>query len=101
MAVIVAGRPLFIASVADERRKMQSMSGKRDRTNELKVFLSDDEKYVLDNKVKASGMRNKSEYIRHMILYNYTYDIDYKDLQEYSRQISAIGRTLTLSVSGL
>ena len=33
------------------------MSGKRERTNELKVFLSDDEKYVLDNKVKASGIR--------------------------------------------
>ena len=44
------------------------MSGKRDRTNELKVFLSDNEQYVLDNKVKASGMRNKSEYFRHMIL---------------------------------
>ena len=73
-----------------------SMSGKRDRTNELKVFLSDDEKYVLDNKVKTSGMRNKSEYIRHMILYNYTYDIDYKDLQEYSRQISAIGRNINM-----
>ncbi len=31
------------------------MSGKRDRTNELKVFLIDNEQYVLDNKVKASG----------------------------------------------
>ena len=28
------------------------MSGKRDRTNELKVFLSDNEQYVLDEKVK-------------------------------------------------
>lgn len=44
------------------------MSGKRDRTNELKVFLSDNEQYVLDEKVKTSHMRNKSEYIRHMIL---------------------------------
>ena len=78
------------------REEVMSMSGKRDRTNELKVFLSDDEKYVLDNKVKVSGMRNKSEYIRHMILYNYTYDIDYKDLQEYSRQISAIGRNINM-----
>ena len=31
-----------------------------------------------------------------MILYNYTYDIDYKDLQEYSRQISAIGRNINM-----
>ena len=62
------------------------MSGKRERTNELKVFLSDDEKYVLNNKVKASGMRNISEYIRHMILYNYTYDCNYDELREYNRQ---------------
>jgi hypothetical protein len=72
------------------------MSGKRERTNELKVFLSDDEKYVLDNKVKASGMRNKSEYIRHMILYNYTYDCNYDELREYNRQLSAIGRNINM-----
>ena len=72
------------------------MSGRRDRTNELKVFLSDDEEYVLENKVKASGMRNKSEYIRHMILYNYTYDVDYKDLQEYNRQLSIIGKNINM-----
>ncbi len=72
------------------------MSGKRDRTNELKVFLSDDEKYVLDNKVKASGMRNKSEYIRHMILYNYTYDINYDELREYNRQLSTIGKNINM-----
>ena len=72
------------------------MSGKRDRTNELKVFLSDNELYVLENKVKASGMRNKSEYIRHMILYNYTYDINYDGLKEYSYQIAALGRNINM-----
>ena len=72
------------------------MSGKRDRTNELKVFLSDNELYVLENKVKASGMRNKSEYIRHMILYNYTYDVNYDGLKEYSYQIAALGRNINM-----
>ena len=72
------------------------MSGRRDRTNELKVFLSDNEQYVLDNKVKASGMRNKSEYIRHLILYNHTYDINYDGLKEYSYQISALGRNINM-----
>ena len=60
------------------------MSGMRERTNELKVFLSDDEKYVFDNKVKASGMLSRLEYIRHMILYNYTYDCNYDELREYN-----------------
>ena len=72
------------------------MIGRRDRTNELKVFLSDNEQYVLDNKVKASGMRNKSDYIRHMILYNYTYDCNYDELREYNRQLSAIGRNINM-----
>lgn len=72
------------------------MSGKRDRTNELKVFLSDNEQYVLDEKVKTSHMRNKSEYIRHLILYGYVYDIDYNGLKEYSYQIAALGRNLNM-----
>ena len=72
------------------------MNANRERTNELKVFLSDDEKYILDNKVKASGMHSKSEYIRHLIIYGYVYDIDYKDLQEYDRQLSIIGKNINM-----
>ncbi len=72
------------------------MSGKRDRTNELKVFLSDNEQYVLDEKVKTSHTRNKSEYIRHLILYGYVYDIDYNGLKEYSCQIAALGRNINM-----
>ena len=72
------------------------MSKERERKNPIQVYLSDDEKYVLDRKVEESHMRNMSEYIRHMILYNYTYEIDYKDLQEYSRQLSAIGRNINM-----
>ena len=72
------------------------MSGKRDRTNELKVFLSDNEKYVLDEKIKESKMRNISENIRHLILYGYVYDIDYNGLKEYNYQIAALGRTINM-----
>ncbi|SFQ34417.1 hypothetical protein SAMN02910358_01654 [Lachnospiraceae bacterium XBB1006] len=41
-------------------------------------------------------MRNISEYIRHVILYNYTYDCDYNEFREYNRQLSAIGRNLNM-----
>ena len=75
---------------------ISSMNANRERTNELKVFLSDDEKYILDNKIKASGMHSKSEYIRHLIIYGYVYDIDYKDLQEYDRQLSIIGKNINM-----
>ena len=72
------------------------MNPKRERTNELKVFLSDDEKYILDNKVAASGMRSISEFIRHLIIYGYVYDIDYKDLREYDKQLSIIGKNINM-----
>ncbi len=72
------------------------MDRERERKIPIQVYLSDNEKYVLDNKVKASGMRNISEYIRHMILYNYTYDINYDSLKEYSYQIAALGRNINM-----
>ncbi len=50
---------------------------KRERKNELKIFLSDDEQYILEQKVKISGMKSKSSFLRHLILYGYVYDIDY------------------------
>jgi len=49
----------------------------RERRNELKIFLSDDEQYILEQKVKASGMRSKSSFIRHQILYGYVYEVSY------------------------
>ena len=72
------------------------MGRERDRKIPIQVYLNDNEKYVLDNKVKASGMRNISEYIRHVILYNYTYDINYDGLKEYSYQIAALGRNINM-----
>ena len=49
----------------------------RERKNELKIYLSDDEQYILEQKVKLSGMRSKFSFLRHQILYGYVYDIDY------------------------
>ena len=72
------------------------MSRERDRKIPIQVYLSENEKYVLDEKVKASRMRNKSEYIRHLILYGYVYDIDYNSLKEFSYQIAALGRNINM-----
>ena len=41
----------------------------RDRQNRLTLRLSDDERYILEQKWKASGMKDKSAFIRHLILY--------------------------------
>ena len=64
---------------------------KRVRKNELKVFLSDREKEILDKKFELSGMRSKSAFIRHLIIHGYVFDINYDGLKEYSFQIRKIG----------
>ena len=66
----------------------------RERKNELKIYLSDDEQYILEQKVKASGMRDKSSFPRHQLLYGYVYDIDYSELREYNAALGKIGNNL-------
>ncbi len=49
----------------------------RERKNELKIYLSDDEQYILEQKVKISGMKSKSTFLRHLILYGFVYEVSY------------------------
>ena len=63
----------------------------RERKNELKIYLSDDEQYILEQKVKASGMKSKSAFLRRQILYGFVYDIDYSELREYNAALGRIG----------
>ena len=66
----------------------------RERKNELKIYLSDDEQYILEQKVKASGMKSKSAFLRQQILYGFVYDIDYSELREYNAALGKIRNTL-------
>ena len=66
----------------------------RERKNELKIYLSDDEQYILEQKVKASGMKSKSAFLRRQILYGFVYDIDYSELREYNAALGRIGNNL-------
>ena len=66
----------------------------RERKNELKIYLSDDEQYILEQKVKASGMKSKSAFLRRQILYGFVYDIDYSDLRKYNAALGKIGGNL-------
>ena len=62
----------------------------RERRNELKIFLSDDE----EQKVKISGMKSKSAFLRRLILYGFVYDIDYSDLRDYNYTLGKISGNL-------
>ena len=66
----------------------------RERKNELKIYLSDDEQYILEQKVKISRMKSKSSFLRHLILYGFVYDLDYSDLREYNTTLGRISNNL-------
>lgn len=66
----------------------------RERQHELKVYLSTDEHYILEQKYKISGMKSKSSFIRHLILYGYIYDVNYEHLREYNTNLARIGNNL-------
>ena len=46
----------------------------RTRKNELKIYLSDNEKYILDRKVELSKRKSASDYIRTLILFGFVYE---------------------------
>ena len=66
----------------------------RERQNRFTLRLSDDELYILEQKCKASNMKDKSSFLRHLILYGYVYDIDYSELREYNSALARIGNNL-------
>ena len=67
---------------------------KRERKIPIQIYLSEDEDYILTQNQQASGMKSKSSFLRHLILYGYVYDIDYSELQEYNATLAKIGNNL-------
>lgn len=67
---------------------------KRKRGNQVSLRLNDDEKYILEVKCKNAEYRNKNDYLRHLILYGYTYCVDYSELHDYNINLSRIGKNL-------
>ena len=70
------------------------MMANRIRTNQIGFFLSDDEKKILDEKFKLSGMKSKSAFLRKMILYGFVYDVDYSYLRKYNVELGRISSSL-------
>lgn len=73
----------------------------RKRPNEFKLYFTDEELTLLNAKFKASGMRNKNAFIRHMIFTGFIYDIDYSDLREYNTQLGKIGGNINQIIKRL
>ena len=67
---------------------------KRKRDNQLILRLNDEEKYILDAKCRDAEYKNRNDYLRHLILYRYTYYVDYSELHDYNINLSRIGKSL-------
>jgi len=67
---------------------------KRKRDNQIILRLNDNEKYILDAKCKSAEYKNRNDYLWHLILYGYTYFIDYSELHDYNINLSRIGKSL-------
>lgn len=66
----------------------------RNRKISIQLYLSDDESYILEQKWKASGMKSKSSFIRHLIVYGYVFDVNYEHLREYNTILSRISNNI-------
>lgn len=66
----------------------------RTRKKRLFIYLSDDEKYILDEKWKLSNLKSRAAFIRNLIIYGYVYDVNYEDLKKYNKELNAIGNNI-------
>ena len=68
--------------------------GNRDRSNPIQIYLSDDEMIVLKAKMRESGIKNMSQYIRELIVYSDVYYVEYKDIREMNTELGRIGNNI-------
>ena len=67
---------------------------KRERTYPVQFYLNEEEQIIFDEKVKLSGMKSKSAFLRQLILYGYVYDVDYSYLRNYNAELGRISSSL-------
>ena len=67
---------------------------KRERTYPVQFYLNEEEQIIFDEKVKLSGMKSKSAYLRKLILYGYVYEVDYSYLRKYNEELGRISSNL-------
>lgn len=58
------------------------------------LYLSEDEKIILEEKYKLSGMTSANAFIRHLIKYGFIFDVNYSELHEMNYQLGKIGNNI-------
>lgn len=67
------------------------MKKSRKRNVLVKFYVYPEEKTLIDEKVKISGKRSKSDYLRQAACYNKIAVYDFSVIKEMNKQINAIG----------
>ena len=58
-----------------------------ERPHVIKVYLNDEEKKLLETKVKNSEMISNTAFIRNLIKYGFVYTVDYEILRDMVEQL--------------
>lgn len=66
----------------------------RKRNIQLKIWVSEEEKSLIDEKMKQLPTQRYGAYLRKMAIDGYIIYIDTKDIKEMTAQLSAIGRNI-------
>lgn len=67
---------------------MEEIKPKRNRSRQVKFWVSEDEYELLQKKMEAAGGVNQGAYIRKMILDGYIVNLDIPELKEIIRLLS-------------
>ena len=67
---------------------MEETTSNRNRSRQVKFWVSDEEYELLQKKIKAAGGVNQGAYIRKMILDGYIVNLDIPELKEIIRLLS-------------
>ena len=64
------------------------------RTIPIQIYLTEEEKQILDIKYRMSKSRSRGAYIRKMILEGYVYEVDFSELKRYNFLMSNISNNI-------
>ena len=73
---------------------MEETTPNRNRSRQVKFWVSDEEHALLQKKMKAAGDVNQGAYIRKMILDGYIVNLDIPELKEIIRLLGPIGNNV-------
>lgn len=66
----------------------------RYRNVTFQLRLSEQEADLLEAKTKKAGLRNRSDFLRRLIIYSDIYIVDYDYIRQYNEQLARIGNNL-------